>query len=132
MPNQDSQSQAASGRWMRITAVLLLHAFILLLVSFVLHNLGFGLHDYLRHANIEIPDRTFAIIRLTEISYKFMLPISCMILFTEFLMMYLLTSWKSTRNWPLSFFSQIFVVVMFVFVVYVIIWLCNPIIWQVP
>ena len=117
---------------MRIIPILLLHAATLLLVFNVLPALAFGFDDYYRHANIEIPATTRNVITLAERCFKFSIPVFCAIMIADVVLMVILTSWKRSRRWPLSAFSQIFIFVALVFVLYVAVWLGNPIFWTVP
>ena len=125
-------SQVVPSRWMRIVPILLLHALTLLLVSVVLCSLVPGLQEYYRHANLEIPAATLSVIQLSDRLVKFWLPVFCLIMISDFLLMFVLTSLKPSRRWPLSAYSQIFVFCALVLAVYVAAWSANPIIWSVP
>ena len=132
MPDAVTPQQVAPSRWLRIIPILLLHAVTLLLLFNVLTTLAFGSFDYCRHANIEIPAKTLNIIQLAERCFKFSVPIFCVVMIADVVFMFMLTSWKRSKRWPLSVFSQIFMFVALVFALYVAIWLGNPIFWAVP
>ena len=132
MSDPETQSQVVMSRWLRIIPILLLHAATLLLVFNVLQVLAFGFEDYYRHANIEIPASTLNVVRLAELCAKFSIPLFCVAMAADVTLMVTLTSWKRSRRWPLSAFSQFFVFIALVFVAYVAVWLGNPIFWAVP
>ena len=132
MTNPESGPRALPSRWLRITGSMLLHAASFFLVFVVLCNMAAGMADYYQHANIEIPDATYKVIRLSEYCIRFFLPIFVAVMLADLVFMVVWTSGRHSRHWPLSIYSQLFVFFALLIVVYSSIWLCNPIIWLVP
>jgi len=131
MSNQDSSPPVVPSRWIPIAVQLLLHSATLMLLSVVFCQLAGGFSEYYRHANIEIPEATSGIIRISDICVTFFGPIFFTVMIVDFAMMLLLTSWRSKR-WLLSAYSQMFVFFALLVVVYAANWLGNPVIWTVP
>ena len=131
MSNLDSSPPTASSRWIPIAAQLVLHSVTLMLLSAVFCQLASGFSDYYRYANIEIPEATSGILRISDICVGFHLPIFFAIMFVDFAFMLMLTSFQSKR-WLLSAYSQLFVFFALLVVVYAANWLGNPVIWTVP
>ena len=122
-------SPIVPSRWIRIIPILILHAASLMLVSVVLCNVAPGVQEYYRQANIEIPEATLNIAWLSDRVIVYWLPIFFAIMVADFLFMFVLTSLKFSKHWPLSAYSQIFVFLLLLFAVYVTGWLAYPINW---
>jgi len=132
MSTVDSTFHNGPTRWIRIPAILLLHAVTLMLLFVVLCSLAPGIMQYYQHAKIDVPDATFNVMWLSDRCCKFYVPIFCLVMVADCAVMFALSSLKQTRRWPLSAYSQLFVFSAMFVAVYAAIWLGNPIIWQVP
>ena len=119
-------------RWIRIPAILILHAATLMLLFAVLCKFAPGISQYYQHANIQIPSATHNVVWLSDVCCVYFAPIFCLLMFGDFVVMFVLSTLKCTRRWPLSAYSQMFVLSAMFVAVYAAVWLGNPIAWLVP
>ena len=131
MTNSEALELSRPSRWLPFTGILALHALVTIMVMAILTKLVPGLYLYCQQEGIALPDQARTVVYLSDLVCVYMLPIFFVVMIADWSLMMLMTRLPRIRDWPLSVYSQFFVVAAMMLIAYSAIWISNPIAWAV-